>query len=80
MPTRSTTIIGLMRNGKAAMAGDGQVTLDETIMKSKAVKIRTMNEGKILTGFAGAAADGLALYELLEKRIDEYPGYAYGLR
>lgn len=56
------------------MAGDGQVTLDETVLKTRAVKIRTMHDGKILAGFAGAAADALALYELLEKRIDEYSG------
>ena len=58
----------------AAMAGDGQVTFDETVLKTKAVKIRKMSEGKILAGFAGTAADALALYELLEKKIDEYSG------
>ena len=71
---RHTTILGLLHNGQAAMAGDGQVTFEDTVMKSKAVKIRTMADGRILTGFAGAAADALALYELLEKKIDEYSG------
>jgi ATP-dependent HslUV protease subunit HslV len=73
MNTRSTTIIGLIHNGKAAMAGDGQVTFDETVMKSKAVKVRTMQDGRVLSGFAGTAADALTLYELLEKKIDEFP-------
>ncbi len=74
MKTRSTTIIGLIHRGKAAMAGDGQVTFDETVMKDKAVKIRTMYDGKILSGFAGTAADALALYDLLEKKIEEFSG------
>lgn len=74
MKTRSTTILGIIYKGQAAMAGDGQVTFDETIMKEKAVKIRTMQDGEILAGFAGAAADALALFELLEKRIEEHTG------
>ncbi len=74
MKTRSTTIIGLIHNGQAAMAGDGQVTFDETILKSKSTKIRTMSDGAILSGFAGTAADALALFELLERKIEEYPG------
>ena len=74
MKTRSTTIIGLIHNGQAAMAGDGQVTLDDTIMKARATKIRVMYDGRILAGFAGAAADALALYELLERKVDEFSG------
>jgi len=74
MKTRSTTIIGLIHNGRAAMAGDGQVSLDDTILKANAVKIRTMRDGEILSGFAGTAADALALFELFEKKIDEYAG------
>lgn len=74
MKTRSTTIIGLIHKGKAAMGGDGQITLEDTILKAKSSKIRTMYEGRILAGFAGTAADALALYELLEKKIDEYDG------
>ncbi len=72
--SRSTTIIGLIHNGQAAMAGDGQVSLGDTILKTKANKIRSMYEDKILSGFAGGAADALALYELLEKKIDEFSG------
>jgi len=74
MQVRSTTIIVILHNGKAAMAGDGQVTFDETVMKTKATKIRTLYDGQILVGFAGAVADALTLYELLEKKIDEYSG------
>ncbi|MDH3890901.1 MAG: ATP-dependent protease subunit HslV [candidate division Zixibacteria bacterium] len=74
MQTRSTTILGLIHKGQAAMAGDGQVTFDDTVLKNNAVKIRTMSDDKILAGFAGTAADALALYELLEKKIDEYTG------
>lgn len=74
MRTRSTTILGLIYKGKAAMAGDGQVTFDDTVLKNKAVKIRTMFDGKILAGFAGTAADALALYELLDKKIEEFTG------
>ena len=74
MNLRATTIIGLIHNGKAAMAGDGQVTFDDAIVKTKAVKIRKMQDGKILAGFAGAAADALALFELFEKKIEAFPG------
>jgi len=56
------------------MAGDGQITLDDTIVKSKSNKIRVMRDGAILAGFAGAAADALALYELLERKVDEFSG------
>jgi ATP-dependent HslUV protease subunit HslV len=74
MKTRSTTIIAVIHNGHAAIAGDGQVTFDDTILKAKAVKIRTMYDGKVLAGFAGTAADALALFELFEKKLDEYAG------
>ncbi len=73
MKIRSTTIIGLIHNGEAAMAGDGQVSYDDTILKTKASKIRTMYDDKILSGFAGGAADALALYELLDKKIESAP-------
>ncbi|MFQ6007342.1 MAG: ATP-dependent protease subunit HslV [Candidatus Zixiibacteriota bacterium] len=74
MALRSTTILGLIHKGQAAMGGDGQVTLEDTILKAKSTKIRRLHDGKILAGFAGTAADALALYELLEKKIDEYSG------
>lgn len=71
---RSTTIIGLIHKGQAAMAGDGQVSFDDTVLKSTAVKIRRMYNDNILSGFAGTAADALALFELLEKKVDEFNG------
>jgi ATP-dependent HslUV protease subunit HslV len=74
MSYHATTIIGLIYNGKVAMAGDGQVTFDDTVVKSKAIKIRKMQDGKVLTGFAGAAADALALFELFEKKLEQFPG------
>ncbi len=74
MKMHATTIVGLIHNGKAAIAGDGQISLGDTIVKSKAVKIRTLRNGKVLTGFAGTAAEALALFELFEKRLDEFNG------
>lgn len=74
MKIRATTIIGLIHNGKAAMAGDGQVSLDDTVMKSKATKVRPMYDGRVLAGFAGTAADALALFELFEKKLEEHDG------
>lgn len=64
----------MIHKGRAAMAGDGQVSFEDTVMKSNAVKIRTLYNGQILAGFAGAAADALALFELFEKRIEEFSG------
>jgi ATP-dependent HslUV protease, peptidase subunit HslV len=71
---RSTTIIGIIHKGQAAMAGDGQVSFDDTVLKTTAVKIRRMYSDKILAGFAGTAADALALFELLDKKVEEYNG------
>ena len=74
MKSRSTTILGMIHNGKAAMAGDGQVTFDDTVMKANAVKIRPMYDDKVVAGFAGTAADALALFELFEKKLEEHDG------
>ncbi|HHU37522.1 MAG TPA: ATP-dependent protease subunit HslV [Treponema sp.] len=71
---RSTTVIAVRRNGKVALAGDGQVTMGETIMKPNATKVRTIYDGKILTGFAGATADAFTLLEKFEIRVKEYSG------
>ncbi|MDX9898314.1 MAG: ATP-dependent protease subunit HslV [Spirochaetia bacterium] len=71
---RSTTIIAVRRNGKVAMAGDGQVTMGETVMKSNARKVRTIHNGKVLTGFAGATADAFTLLEHFEVKLKEYQG------
>lgn len=74
MKVRSTTILCLRYKGSVAIGGDGQVTFDDTIMKAKAVKIRKIYNDTILTGFAGAAADALALFERFEAKIEEYSG------
>jgi len=71
---RSTTIIAIRRNGQVAMAGDGQVTMGETVMKSNARKVRTIHDGTILTGFAGATADAFTLLEHFEIKVKEYQG------
>ena len=71
---RSTTVIAVRRNGKVAMAGDGQVTMGETIVKPNARKVRKIYEGRILTGFAGATADAFTLLEKFEVRVKEYAG------
>ena len=73
MKIRSTTILTVRHQGQVAMGGDGQVSLGQTIMKSDAVKIRRLMEGRILVGFAGAAADAFALMERLEAKLKDYP-------
>ena len=74
MQVRSTTVIAVRRDDKTIIAGDGQVTVNDTIMKSTADKVRTMRDGEVLAGYAGAAADALALFERLEEKLDEYSG------
>ena len=74
MKIRSTTILCVRHNGQVALAGDGQVTVDDTIMKSGAKKVRRMYNDQIITGFAGAAADALTLFERFEGKIEKYSG------
>jgi ATP-dependent HslUV protease, peptidase subunit HslV len=77
MPTeiiRGTTIIAVRRNEAVAMAGDGQVTMGNTVMKSNARKIRKIFDGKILVGFAGGTADAFTLFERFEGKVKEYGG------
>lgn len=69
-----TTIIAVRKERAVAMAGDGQVTLGETVMKGNARKVRTMYDGKILAGFAGATADAFTLFERFEGKVKEYNG------
>lgn len=71
---RSTTIIGIRHKGKVALAGDGQVTLGEAVMKKGAVKVRKMFNDKVLVGFAGATADAFTLFEKFEGRLERYQG------
>ncbi len=72
MEIRSTTIIAVRRDGKLAMAGDGQVTFDKTVMKHGARKVRRIAGGKVIAGFAGSAADGITLLEKFEGKLNEY--------
>lgn len=71
---RSTTVLAVRKDGRAVMAGDGQVTLGETIMKHKATKVHFIYKDEVLVGFAGAAADGLNLLERLEGKLESYSG------
>ena len=68
-----TTILTVRRNGKAAMGGDGQVTLSTTVMKGDSVKVRWLLDGKVLCGFAGSGADAFALLERFETKLRDYP-------
>src|SRR4051794_13752645 len=72
-PARSTTILSVRRGDQVALGGDGQVTLGNVVAKHDAVKIRKVGGGKVLTGFAGSAADAFALLERFEKKLAEYP-------
>ncbi len=74
VPSRfhSTTILAVLRDGKLAVAGDGQVTFDKTIMKHSARKVRRIADGRAIAGFAGSAADGITLLEKFESKLNEY--------
>jgi ATP-dependent HslUV protease subunit HslV len=71
---RSTTVLLVRRDGKAAMAGDGQVTLGETVIKSNARKVRRLLTGKIVAGFAGSTADAFSLLARFETKLEQYQG------
>jgi ATP-dependent HslUV protease subunit HslV len=71
---KGTTILCVRKNGKVAIAGDGQVTLGNTVMKHNAKKIRKMYEDKIVSGFAGATADAFTLFEKFEEKVESYNG------
>ena len=72
-PIRATTILCVRRNGHVALGGDGQVTIGDTVMKANANKVRALKGGKILAGFAGAAADAFTLFEKFEEKLERYP-------
>lgn len=74
MSFRGTTIIAVKKNGHVAIAGDGQVTAGETVMKGNAKKVRRLYDGKVITGFAGATADAFTLFELFEKKLKQFNG------
>ena len=69
---RGTTIVSVRRNGKVAMAGDGQVSIGNTIMKGNARKVRRLAGGKVIAGFAGGTADAFTLFELFEAKLEQY--------
>ena len=68
-----TTILAVRKNGKLALAGDGQVSIGDTVMKGLARKVRRLGEGGVVAGFAGSTADALALFERLEAKLEQYP-------
>jgi len=72
--THSTTVIVVRKNGKTCMGSDGQITLGSAVIKHTAKKVRKIYNGKVLVGFAGGAADGLALMERLERKLEEHRG------
>ncbi|MDO5295623.1 MAG: ATP-dependent protease subunit HslV [bacterium] len=69
---QATTIVCVRRGDAVAIAGDGQVTLQNTIMKNTAKKVRSMRDGKVLGGFAGSASDGMTLFEKFENKLDGF--------
>jgi ATP-dependent HslUV protease subunit HslV len=70
----ATTILGVRIEDRAAMGGDGQVTIGNTIIKQNAVKLRTLGDGKIMAGFAGSTADALTLFEKFEAKLQSHSG------
>jgi ATP-dependent HslUV protease subunit HslV len=73
-PVRATTILAVRRAGQVAMAGDGQVTVGDVVMKHTARKIRLLSDGKVLAGFAGSTADALTLFDKFEAQLNTYQG------
>jgi ATP-dependent HslUV protease, peptidase subunit HslV len=69
-----TTILSVRKAGQLVIAGDGQVTMGQTVVKSNAKKLRRLGNGTILAGFAGATADAFALFERLESKLEQHPG------
>jgi ATP-dependent HslUV protease subunit HslV len=75
MPTwHGTTIVGIRKNGKAVIAGDGQVSMGQTVMKPNARKVRRLGDGSVIGGFAGATADAFTLFERLEAKLERHSG------
>jgi ATP-dependent HslUV protease subunit HslV len=73
-PMKSTTILSVRHKGKVVMAGDGQVTLEQTIMKHTARKVRKIYQDRVLAGFAGATADAFTLFAKFEEKLEQYNG------
>jgi len=70
----ATTILTVRKNGRVGIAGDGQVSLGQTVIKSNARKVRRLGRGDVIGGFAGATADAFTLFERLETKLEQYPG------
>lgn len=74
MRIRSTTVVCVRKDGKVSLGSDGQVTLDKTVLKHNAKKLRRLADGQVLAGFAGATADAFTLFERLEAKLERHPG------
>jgi ATP-dependent HslUV protease subunit HslV len=74
LPFHATTILSVRKGDRVAMGGDGQVTVGDTVMKAYANKVRVLGGGRVLAGFAGAAADAFTLFEKFEEKLERYPG------
>ncbi len=74
MKIRSTTVLGIVKDGKAALGSDGQVTNGATVMKSNAKKLRVLHNGTVIAGFAGSTSDALTLYDRFNSKLEEYRG------
>jgi ATP-dependent HslUV protease, peptidase subunit HslV len=75
IPTwHGTTILSVRKNGSVVVAGDGQVSLGQTVIKSNAKKLRRLGNGEVIAGFAGATADAFTLFERLEAKLEQHPG------
>ena len=70
----ATTILTVRKAGRVVIAGDGQVSLGQTVIKANARKVRSLGRGDVIAGFAGATADAFTLFERLEKKLEQYPG------
>jgi ATP-dependent HslUV protease subunit HslV len=70
----ATTVIGVVRDGKAALGSDGQVTMGNTVMKANAKKVRKLYNGQVIAGFAGSTSDALTLFEKFEAKLEEFRG------
>ena len=70
---RATTIVAVRRYGQVALSGDGQVTMGDAVLKNKDQKVRTLRDGDVLVGFAGAVADAVTLFEKLEEKLERFP-------
>ena len=69
-----TTIVTVRKGNEVVIAGDGQVSLGQTVIKHNAIKVRRLGKGRVISGFAGATADAFTLFERLENKLEQYPG------